>query len=77
MRQAAADAGRDAGALRLGINRIAALEEGRLGEAAERLGEMRALGFDHAIVNLHPAAPDPEALLQQFAAEHLGALQGA
>ena len=75
VRQAAADAGRDASALRLGINRIAVLEEGRLGEAAERLGEMRDLGFDHAIANLHPAAADPESLLQQFAAEHLGTLQ--
>ena len=37
---------------------------------------MRALGFDHAIANLHPATPDPEALLGEFAAEHLGALQG-
>ena len=76
VRQAASDAGREAAALRLGINRIAVLEEGRLAEAAERLGEMRALGFDHAIANLHPATADPEALLGEFAAEHLGALQG-
>lgn len=73
--QTAADAGRDAAALRLGINRIATLEDGGLNAAAARLGEMRELGFDHAIANLHPAAPDPESLLHQFAAEHLPSLQ--
>ncbi len=76
VRQAASDAGRDASALRLGINRITVLEEGGLEQAAERLGEMRALGFDHAVANLHPATADPEGLLGEFAAAHLSALQG-
>ena len=75
VRQTAAAHGRDASALRLGINRITVLEDGGLAAAAERLAEMRALGFDHVIANLHPAARDPEALLQEFAATHLGSLQ--
>ena len=75
VRQTASDHGRDASALKLGINRITILEDGGLEAAAERLGEMREIGFDHAIANLHPGAANPEALLQEFAATHLAGLQ--
>ena len=76
VRQTASDHGRDASALKLGINRITILEDGGLEAAAERLGEMREIGFDHAIANLHPGAANPEALLQEFAATHLGRSAG-
>ena len=75
VRQTASDHGRDASALKLGINRITILEDGGLEAANERLGEMREIGFDHAIANLHPGAANPEALLQEFAATHLAGLQ--
>ena len=73
--RSASDHGRDASALKLGINRITILEDGGLEAAAERLGEMREIGFDHAIANLHPGAANPEELLQEFAATHLAGLQ--
>ena len=74
-RQAASDAGREPGDLRLAMNRVALLRGGGLSEAADTLVRLRERGVDHAINNLHPAE-DPRALLEPFAADYLPALQG-
>ncbi len=74
-RQAANDAGRDAAALQLAINRVTVIGDDTLSEASDVLAGLKDRGVDHAIAILHPTVPDPAATLQRFAADHLPAIQ--
>ena len=74
-RQAANDAGRDAAALQLAINRVTVIGDDTLSEASDALAGLKDRGVDHAVAILHPTVPDPAATLQRFAADHLPAIQ--
>lgn len=74
-RQAANDAGRDAAALQLAINRVTVIGSDTMSQAAETLAALKDRGVDHAIAVLDHREPDAAGTLQRFAADHLLPLQ--
>ena len=75
-RAAARAAGRDPDTLTIAMTGIGLLAQDALGEVAERMHRAKEAGVQHATIGIHPreweSAP---ALLEQFAAKHLKALQ--
>jgi probable F420-dependent oxidoreductase len=76
--EAASKVGRDPATLALAIEGAGTLAPGSLEKSAERLGRLRELGVQHAILGVHPAhMANARPLLEEFASKHMAAARGA
>lgn len=66
---------RDPEKLELAVNRVAVLSSDTKQQAADELVRLKDLGVHHAILNLHPAEADPQALIEEFSTEYLADIQ--
>ena len=74
--EAASNAGRDPAKLKLAIEGVGALTTDNLDETAQRLGKLKEMGIDHAILSIHPRhLANATPVIDAFAAQHLPALR--